>query len=86
MKPHFCPATAPDTRHNILVRWPGPFGSGFLSPQPPGVVGIGPIHNSKTKGQRKLVLLLFRYRFLHSTPERRALNRQRRRQADQKTE
>jgi len=25
------------------VRWPGPFGSGFLSPQPPGVVRIGPV-------------------------------------------
>ena len=26
-----------------LLRWPGPFGSGFLSPQPPGVVRIGPV-------------------------------------------
>src|ERR1019366_9266257 len=28
---------------NQILRWPGPFGSGFLSPQPPGVVGIGPV-------------------------------------------
>jgi hypothetical protein len=27
----------------MILRWPGPFGTGFLSPQPPGVVGIGPV-------------------------------------------
>jgi hypothetical protein len=26
-----------------VLRWPGPFGSGFLSPQPPGAVRIGPV-------------------------------------------
>ena len=29
----------------IILRWPGPFGSGFLSPQPPGVVRIGPVRS-----------------------------------------
>src|SRR5947209_1257505 len=29
--------------NNYALRWPGPFGSGFLSPQPPGVVRIGPV-------------------------------------------
>ena len=27
----------------MILRWPGPFGTGFLSPQPPGAVGIGPV-------------------------------------------
>jgi len=40
----------------IRVRWPGPFGSGFLSPQPPGVVRIGPVRTRE--GQRKLVLFV----------------------------
>src|SRR5690242_6555557 len=44
MTPHFRPAHAPVTGHKTNVRWPGPFSSGFLSPQPPGAVGIGPIH------------------------------------------
>src|ERR1700761_343148 len=43
MPPYFCPATALLGCDNIVLRWPGPFGSGFLSPQPPGVVGIGPV-------------------------------------------
>ncbi len=43
MPPHFCPASAPVTWDKDVLRWPGPFGSGFLSPQPPGIVGIGPI-------------------------------------------
>ena len=44
-----------------ILRWPGPFGSGFLSPQPPGVVRIGPVRkkHTPTLGQRKLVLFLF---------------------------
>jgi hypothetical protein len=33
---------AVDCDKNVL-RWPGPFGPGFLSPQPPGVVRIGPV-------------------------------------------
>ena len=59
MTPHFCPPYAAVSRQKVGVRWPGPFGSGFLSPQPPGAVGIGPIHNISYKGQRKLVLLFF---------------------------
>jgi hypothetical protein len=46
--PNFRPSTALlgcDTR---ILRWPGPFGSGFLSPQPPGVVGIGPVRSKVT--------------------------------------
>ena len=41
-----------------ILRWPGPFGSGFLSPQPPGVVRIGPVRKKHTPilGQRELVL------------------------------
>ena len=27
---------------NNALRWPGSFGFGFLSPQPPGIVGTGP--------------------------------------------
>jgi hypothetical protein len=44
-----------------ILRWPGPFGSGFLSPQPPGVVRIGPVRKKHTPilGQRELVLFLF---------------------------
>jgi hypothetical protein len=41
--PYFRPPAAPLDCENIILRWPGPFGSGFLSPQPPGVVGIGPV-------------------------------------------
>jgi hypothetical protein len=41
--PYFRQATAPLGCDKILLRWPGPFGTGFLSPQPPGVVGIGPV-------------------------------------------
>jgi len=41
--PHFRPPPAPLACENIVLRWPGPFGSGFLSPQPPGAVGIGPV-------------------------------------------
>ena len=41
--PHFRQAPAPLGCEKIILRWPGPFGSGFLSPQPPGAVGIGPV-------------------------------------------
>src|ERR1700682_1820649 len=41
--PHFRPSTAPLPCEKKILRWPGPFGSGFLSPQPPGAVGIGPV-------------------------------------------
>src|SRR5712675_525034 len=41
--PHFRPSPAPVGCEKTILRWPGPFGSGFLSPQPPGAVGIGPV-------------------------------------------
>src|SRR5882724_4351870 len=41
--PNFCQPTAPLDCEKESLRWPGPFGSGFLSPQPPGAVGIGPV-------------------------------------------
>src|SRR6185369_7421146 len=41
--PYFCQPPAPLGCDKRILRWPGPFGSGFLSPQPPGAVGIGPI-------------------------------------------
>jgi hypothetical protein len=58
--PHFRPSTAlPDCKKEAL-RWPGPFGSGFLSPQPPGAVGIGPVRSKyPTLGQRELALFVF---------------------------
>src|SRR5882724_5855403 len=60
--PHFRPSPAALLCDKRILRWPGPFGSGFLSPQPPGVVGIGPVRrgvNPNTLGQRKLVLFVF---------------------------
>src|ERR1700692_2803755 len=58
--PYFCPATALLDCENKALRWPGPFDSGFLSPQPPGVVGIGPVRSKfiPILGQRELVLFL----------------------------
>ena len=47
VSPLFRPATAALHCDKIRVRWPGPFGSGFLSPQPPGVVGIGPVRTTE---------------------------------------
>ncbi|MDB5579031.1 MAG: hypothetical protein JWR80_4207, partial [Bradyrhizobium sp.] len=41
--PHFRQATALWGWDKQILRWPGPFSSGFLSPQPPGAVGIGPV-------------------------------------------
>jgi hypothetical protein len=43
MPPHFCQSTALLNCENRTLRWPGPFDTGFLSPQPPGVAGIGSI-------------------------------------------
>lgn len=60
--PNFRQATALLGCEKIILRWPGPFDSGFLSPQPPGVVGIGPVRRKfiPTLGQRELVLLFLR--------------------------
>jgi len=57
--PYFRQPSAPLGCDKVILRWPGPFGSGFLSPQPPGAVGIGPIRRRElipTLGQRELVL------------------------------
>src|SRR6201989_1741461 len=43
IRPNFRQSTALLDCEKKLLRWPGPFGSGFLSPQPPGVVRIGPV-------------------------------------------
>ncbi len=43
MLPYFRPVTALLDCEKESLRWPGPFGPGFLSPQPPGVGGIGPV-------------------------------------------
>jgi len=43
---------------NIALRWPGSFGFGFLSPQPPGIVGTGP--SAAKKGQLTLALFCLR--------------------------
>src|ERR1700736_1639252 len=61
IRPNFRPATALLDCDKRNLRWPGPFGSGFLSPQPPGVVGIGPVSQVvyPILGQRELVLFLF---------------------------
>jgi hypothetical protein len=60
--PYFCPATAVLDCEKKALRWPGPFDAGFLSPQPPGVVGIGPVRSKfiPILGQRELVLFLLR--------------------------
>src|SRR5882757_8490841 len=44
--PNFRPATALLDCEKKTLRWPGPFGSGFLSPQPPGAVRIGPVRSN----------------------------------------
>src|ERR1700682_3791778 len=46
IRPNFRPATALLDCDKRNLRWPGPFGSGFLSPQPPGVVRIGPVRRN----------------------------------------
>src|ERR1700759_4914731 len=53
------PPAALDCETSAL-RWPGSFGFGFLSPQPPGIVGTGP--SAANKGQRELALLFLRIR------------------------
>src|SRR3954451_15336174 len=55
MPPQFCQAPAALNCKMNPVRWPGPFGSGFLSPQPPGAVGIGPVpHQETTAGPTRV--------------------------------
>ena len=46
IRPNFRPATAVLNCDKESLRWPGPFSPGFLSPQPPGVVGIGPVRRN----------------------------------------
>src|SRR5882724_4301104 len=46
IRPNFRPATALLNCDKESLRWPGPFSPGFLSPQPPGVVGMGPIRRN----------------------------------------
>src|SRR6266852_6830450 len=43
IRPNFRPATALLDCDKQSLRWPGPFSSGFLSPQPPGALGHGPV-------------------------------------------
>ena len=61
MPPHFRQPTALLNCEEETLRWPGPFDTGFLSPQPPGVAGIGSIAEQiiPILGQRELVLFLF---------------------------
>ena len=62
MPPYFRPSTALLNCEKEILRWPGPFDTGFLSPQPPGVAGIGSIAEQIIPlGQRELVLFLFEY-------------------------
>jgi hypothetical protein len=71
--PHFCPPNALLNCEKKALRWPGPFDSGFLSPQPPGVVGIGPSAEFiPILGQRELVLFFWRAkrRGARSSPRR----------------
>jgi len=53
MPPHFRPSPALLNWEKNALRWPGPFGFGFLSPQPPGIVGIGP-NAAKSGGHRQV--------------------------------
>jgi len=61
IRPNFRPANAVLNCDKESLRWPGPFSPGFLSPQPPGAVGIGPVRRIvyPILGQRELVLFLF---------------------------
>src|SRR4029453_19377440 len=45
--PHFRQPPAPLGCDKMILRWPGPFGSGFLSPQPPGAVGVGAVRRGR---------------------------------------
>src|SRR5258708_9701297 len=71
IRPHFRPATSVLHCEKKSLRWPGPFGSGLLSPQPPGLVRIGPVRRYfiPILGLRELVLLLFGIAVL-SSPHR----------------
>ena len=53
MPPHFRPSPALLNWEKNALRWPGPFGFGFLSPQPPGIAGIGP-NAARSGGQRQV--------------------------------
>ena len=57
MPPHFRPSPALLNWEKNALRWPGPFGFGFLSPQPPGIVGIGP-NAAKSGATARLALFL----------------------------
>src|SRR6476660_6645354 len=48
--PYFCPASALLNWEKKTLRWPDPFGSGFLSPQPPGSSGSGLFAESPDPG------------------------------------
>jgi hypothetical protein len=61
------PPAALDCEKNAL-RWPGSFGFGFLSPQPPGIVGTGP--SAAKKGQRQLALFVCGMVYLQKTKTR----------------
>jgi hypothetical protein len=52
MPPYFRPASAVLHCYNQNLRWPDPFGSGFLSPQPPGIVGVGPVRATALDSHR----------------------------------
>ena len=54
--PHFRQSPAPLAWEKSTLRWLGSFGFGFLSPQPPGIVGAEPNAENSTRGQRELVL------------------------------
>src|ERR1700704_397958 len=56
IRPNFRQATAHLDCENKPLRWPGPFGLGFLSPQPPGALGIGPVRRKSipTPGPTKV--------------------------------
>ena len=66
MPPLFRPSPAPLPCDKSSLRWPGPFGSGFLSPQPPGIVGIGPIAGSLTGPTRVGPFLFCRRHFAYA--------------------
>jgi len=58
--PHFRQPTAALNCEKESLRWPGPFDTGFLSPQPPGSLGSGLSQiDCPRLGQRELVLFLF---------------------------
>jgi hypothetical protein len=72
MPPLFRQSPAPVPCDKRSLRWPGPFGSGFLSPQPPGIVGIGPIAGRLTGPTRVGPFLFFKDRLPRDEATRRA--------------